>query len=396
MRILIEFYHKNILDNMVAVLGAQPDIVMFYFDPVYFTHTAVYNTYLACRRYIPRLKLELGTCDSTDFWALEDKLSRYIRENAKDEIFIDLTGSNDLAAVASYSCSREGKIDLLYSDIRRSRILCINHPEKRYGYHCFEISDIIEGAGGKILSCANGDYLDKNREALESGAQYILENISSWSYLCSWLQKNGAGMRDKHSLHFQAALTQNARHKKNSPDTRLLHFLARTRLIQHLSITKNEISFDYRDRESLNYLTTYGVWLEFVTYYALKSSQKFHDVKNSLKVDWNRNDTQDIIGNEVDVTAMYGCIPVIISCKMSENATDADAVNELYAVSHRISRGHVIRVLVTFCDIKQRRHGIYLKAREMGIIVMDEADVRHPEFAARLERAICQKQNIIR
>ena len=55
MRILIEFYHKNILDNMVAVLGAQPDIVMFYFDPVYFTHTAVYNTYLACRRYMPRL-----------------------------------------------------------------------------------------------------------------------------------------------------------------------------------------------------------------------------------------------------------------------------------------------------------------------------------------------------
>ena len=117
MRILIEFYHKNILDNMMAVLGTQPDIVMFYFDPRSFTHTAVYNTYLACRKYIPRLKLELGTCDRGNFWDLEEKLSQYIRENQKDEITIDLTGSSDLAAVASYKCSCQASLDLLFSDI---------------------------------------------------------------------------------------------------------------------------------------------------------------------------------------------------------------------------------------------------------------------------------------
>ncbi len=396
MRILIEFYHKNILDNMVAVLGTAPDIVMFYFDPQYFTHTAVYNTYLACRKYIPRLKLELGTCDRGNFWALEEKLSGYIRENPKDEILIDLTGSSDLAAVASYKCSLKGPLDLLYSDIPNNRVICINEPARRYGCHSFEIRDLIEGAGGKILSCADDDYLDENREDIMAAGEKILENVSSWSNLCSWLQKNGAGMRDRHTLHFQAPLSQSQKHKKSAPDTKLLHFLARTRLIRDLHISKTEIRFDYKDWASLNYLTTYGVWLEFMTYYALRSSKKFHDVKNSLKVDWNRNDTQDIIGNEVDVTAMYGCIPVIISCKMSEKSTDADAVNELYAVSHRISRGHVIRVMVTFTDIKQRRLGIFLKAREMGIIVLDEADVRHPEFAARLERAICHHSTIIR
>ena len=113
-------------------------------------------------------------------------------------------------------------------------------------------------------------------------------------------------------------------------------------------------------------------------------------------MDWNRNDTQDIIGNEIDVTAMYGCIPVVVSCKMSENATDADAVNELYAVSHRISPGHVIQVLVTWSDIKQKRQGIYMKAKEMGISVMDKEDIRHGDFPAKLERAICQKRTIIR
>ena len=396
MRILIEFYHKNILDNMMAVLGTQPDIVMFYFDPRSFTHTAVYNTYLACRKYIPRLKLELGTCDRGNFWDLKEKLSQYIRENQKDEITIDLTGSSDLAAVASYKCSCQASLDLLFSDIPNNRIICINEPSRRYGCHCFEISDLIEGAGGKILACADGGYLDENQADIMAASQKLLENVSSWSQLCNWLQKNGAGMRDQHTLHFQAPLSQSKKQKKGAPDTKLLHFLTRTRLIRDLHISKDQVRFDYKDWAALNYLTTYGVWLEFMTYYALRSSKKFHDVKNSLKVDWNRNDTQDIIGNEIDVTAMYGCIPVVISCKMSENSTDADAVNELYAVSHRISRGHVIRVMVTFSDIKQRRLGIYLKAREMGIIVLDETDVKHPDFAARLERAICRSNTIIR
>ena len=71
MRLLIEFYNKNILENMIAPLGLTPDIVLFYYDPQYFTHTAIYSTYLACRKYIPHLKLEVGTFDMLDREGLE-------------------------------------------------------------------------------------------------------------------------------------------------------------------------------------------------------------------------------------------------------------------------------------------------------------------------------------
>lgn len=396
MKLLIEFYHKNILENMVAAIGIQPDIVMFYFDPMFFTHTAVYNTYLACRRYIPHLKLELGTCSSSDFWAMEDKLLRYIEDNSREEILIDLTGGNELAAVASYRCAQNRNIDLICADIRNFRIYSINAPEHRFGCQSMEIADIVEAAGGKVISCADAAYLDKNRENLYATAGKVLENVSAWAGICSFFQKNSISSRANRTRHFSAPVEKRGKGRRPVPDEKLLHFLARTHMIQNLSIKNDRIQFDYRDMESLNFLTTYGVWLEFLTYYALKASKKFHDVKNSLKVDWNRNDDQDIIGNEIDVTAMFGCVPVVVSCKMSENATDADAVNELYAVSHRVSRGHVIRVLVTYSNIKERRMGIYLKAREMGIIVMDENDIRHADFSKRLERAICQARTIIR
>ena len=63
----------------MAALGLTPDIIMFYFDPDYFTHTAVYNTYLACKKYIPHLKLEVGTYGSMDYDHLEEQLFAYIR-----------------------------------------------------------------------------------------------------------------------------------------------------------------------------------------------------------------------------------------------------------------------------------------------------------------------------
>ncbi|MBB5263511.1 hypothetical protein HNP82_000609 [Catenibacillus scindens] len=396
MEILIEFYHKNILENMTAVLGVQPDIVMFYFDPRFFTHTAVYDTYLACRKYIPHLKLELGVMDSDNYWAMEEKLLRYAKDNGNDHIIIDLSGCNPLSAVAA--CQSAGRYDLpmVCADLTFSRIICLNDPVRHYGFHSFELSDLIEACGGKVIACADSDYLDKNRDNLLSMAAKVLENSKTWLSVCTYLQKHGGNGRGGHSRHFSGPAEYRGKNKNPVPDTKIMHFLARTQLIQNLTIKNNQIQFDYKDKESAGYLTTYGIWLEFKTYYALKASKKFHDVKNSLKVDWNRNDTQDIIGNEIDVTAMYGCIPVVVSCKMSENATDADAVNELYAVSHRISPGHVIQVLVTWSDIKQKRQGIYMKAKEMGIIVMDKEDIRHGDFPAKLERAICQKRTIIR
>lgn len=396
MRLLIEFYHKNILENMVAALGLTPDIIMFYFDPDYFTHTAVYNTYLACKKYIPHLKLEVGTYGSMDYDHLEEQLFAYIRENTSEEIIVDITGGNELTAVAAYRCSEKTDITLVYSDIRGSRIVNINKPEMRYGCHSFEIGDIIEAAGGKLVSWTDDDYLEKNKEKLYPMAEQILRNVNTWSLTCSYFQKNGVYNRENKELHFEGKVDINPKTHKRSPDEHMMRALARSRIISRLYMKNDRIEFDFRDRESMGYLASFGVWLEIWTYYALKKSGRFHDVKNSVKVDWNRNDDYEIVGNEIDDTAMFGCVPVVISCKMSENSTDADAVNEIYTVSHRVSRGHVIRALVTFSDIKERHSGIYLKAREMGIIVMDRSDILHPDFPQRLERAICEGKKIIR
>ena len=75
---------------------------------------------------------------------------------------------------------------LVYSDIRGSRIVNINKPEMRYGRHSFEIGDIIEAAGGKLVSWTDDDYLEKNKEKLYPMAEQILRNVNTWSLTCSY------------------------------------------------------------------------------------------------------------------------------------------------------------------------------------------------------------------
>ena len=100
MDILIEFYHKNILDNMISVLSLKPDVLMIYFDPERYSHTDVYDIYLACQKYIPHLRLETGTYPSADFKKIDEKLNAYVSGQPKDSLTIDLTGGNELTAVA--------------------------------------------------------------------------------------------------------------------------------------------------------------------------------------------------------------------------------------------------------------------------------------------------------
>lgn len=395
MRLLIKFYHKNILEDMVAPLGISPDILLFYYDPKFYTHSAVYSTYLACNKYIPHLKLEIGTYTFGDTKGLEDKLMALVDAYKNDEVILDLSGGNELTSIAAYQCHLQSHLQLVYSDVYTGKINWMNSNQT---LRCpeFNMSDIITAVSGKLISYSNDEYLMYHKSNLSQLAQYIMENPKAWSDTCYYFQKHTTSYRLSENLHFHEEYNTTNQTRNQAPDIDLLYTFNRFGVISNLKVSKISISFDFKDEHSMDYLTTYGIWLELFTYYAMKSSSYFHDVHTSMKLDWNRNDDYEIIGNEVDGTAMYGCIPVLISCKMSEKSTDADAINELYTVSHRMSRGYSIRVLVTYSDIKNARKGLYLKAKEMGIIVLDRLDILRTDFDKRLERSIVKTSTIVR
>ncbi len=388
MKILIEFYDRSVLKNMVAALSLQPDYLTFFYDKEMFDTFEIYSTYLACKKYLPALKFELRSVDYHDYPMIESKIGQYILDNCDNNICIDLTGGSELMTIAGYNAGKNANVQVFFSDIYKSEVVRLTQNGQKYRSLPFTLEDIIEAGGGKLSGFTPTDWLTKHKKELYAMSKKVLASPKAWSDTCRFFQKT-RGQKTSNPLHFEVSLNHTASNA-GLPDKRMLYSCQSCRLIQNLLYTKQRLSFDFTFRRAAEYMSSYGVWLELFSYYEMLKIPKIRDVKTSIKIDWNRRDDIEIIGNEVDVTAMYGCRPVVVSCKQSTNPVSADALNELYVVARRIGGKYSIPILITRSDIKHEHSGIYMKAREMKMHVLDASDILSQDFCLRLGRIISE------
>lgn len=388
MKILIEFYDRSVLKNMVAALSLQPDYLTFFYDKEMFDTFEIYSTYLACKKYLPALKFELRSVDYHDYPMIESKIGQYILDNCDNNICIDLTGGSELMTIAGYNAGKNANVQVFFSDIYKSEVVRLTQNGPKYRSLPFTLEDIIEAGGGKLSGFTPTDWLTKHKKELYAMSKKVLASPKAWSDTCRFFQKT-RGQKTSNPLHFEVSLNHTASNA-GLPDKRMLYSCQSCRLIQNLLYTKQRLSFDFTFRRAAEYMSSYGVWLELFSYYEMLKIPKIRDVKTSIKIDWNRRDDIEIIGNEVDVTAMYGCRPVVVSCKQSTNPVSADALNELYVVARRIGGKYSIPILITRSDIKHEHSGIYMKAREMKMHVLDASDILSQDLCLRLGRIISE------
>ena len=388
MKILIEFYDRSVLKNMVAALSLQPDYLTFFYDKEMFDTFEIYSTYLACKKYLPALKFELRSVDYHDYPMIESKIGQYILDNCDNNICIDLTGGSELMTIAGYNAGKNANVQVFFSDIYKSEVVRLTQNGPKYRSLPFTLEDIIEAGGGKLSGFTPTDWLTKHKKELYAMSKKVLASPKAWSDTCRFFQKT-RGQKTSNPLHFEVSLNHTASNA-GLPDKRMLYSCQSCRLIQNLLYTKQRLSFDFTFRRAAEYMSSYGVWLELFSYYEMLKIPKIRDVKTSIKIDWNRRDDIEIIGNEVDVTAMYGSRPVVVSCKQSTNPVSADALNELYVVARRIGGKYSIPILITRSDIKHEHSGIYMKAREMKMHVLDASDILSQDFCLRLGRIISE------
>lgn len=387
MNTLIEFYDRSVLKNMVAVLALKPDYLIFFYDREQFTHFEVYSTFEACKKYVPNMRVELRSVDYHDYAMIEQKISRCIEENSGDTIGFDLTGGSELMTIAGYRAGAAANVSVFFSDIYKNEIIDLSGKWPLQKSTPFDLADMISAGGGQLVGFTDTQWLSKRIKNLCEMSEAILAAPKKWSRTCRYFQQNRPQIKGR-PLSFYKNITENRAEKEGLPDKTLLYKCQSCRLIENLVYTNSVLSFDYTCARAADYMASYGVWLELFTYAAMLEISAVHDVKTSIKIDWNRQDDIEIIGNEVDVTAMYKCRPVVISCKQSTNPVSAAALNELYVVSRRIGGKYSIPILVTRSDIKRSHSGIYMKAREMKLNILDASDVMSGEFKLRLWRTI--------
>jgi hypothetical protein len=133
-------------------------------------------------------------------------------------------------------------------------------------------------------------------------------------------------------------------------------------------------------------MTTYGIWLELYVYLQSLKLKGLSDVRLGAMIDWNASDGIKNVGNEIDVVISKDSRPIFISCKLTH--ANAAAVNEIIVNMRRVGGSKGKGILVTYSDIKTENMGIYQKAKEMGIRVLDKRDILSGEFGERLRRTV--------
>ncbi|MBQ9828137.1 MAG: DUF1887 family protein [Lachnospiraceae bacterium] len=386
MRILIEFFDNTILRNMTGVMSVRPDIAAFFYDRKTGDHRRVTEVCEACKKYVPDLKYELINVDMTDVAGLENRIRQYVAENYMDEIIMDITGGNDLSHFASYHVGREEDLEIIYADIAAGKLRSFGKGDSSFGQMHVDLETLVTGVQGKVISSTSDHYLERNREALRETAKVLLSNISQWSQACYYFQKKMETNRENGSLHFRNKGVDNV------PSKKIMYAFADNELIRDLTYDNARLEFTMKDSYIRDSLTTYGVWLELYTYYAAQSVKEFTDVRTSVKIDWYRKDMNENVDNEIDVTAVMGLKPVIISCKSSEKSATAEALNELYVVSRRLGGDFAEPALVTMANTTNARLGLKKKGREMGIAVIGEDEILSKDFPGILLRKISENK----
>lgn len=386
MKVLIEYYDKDVLKNIMAPLTLRPDKVIYLYDRG-MEDMSVFRSLITCfEKSLPHLAVEYYPVEITTVEKLRIATRRVVERYGAENCTLELTGGSELMMIAGYKTGIETGIRMVHTDLVRRCITDIETDEKLADTVTLTLENFIDAKGACFMGESHRPPKPEQYEAIQEMARYLFRHLKDWKVTCSWLQTVAARTLP-HELHMES---RRETHMKNgkavAPAVHILEQLEEKGFIRNLQVTKERVQFDFCTIEDRQYGISYGVWLELYVYVAAADSGAFDDVKLGTMIDWNVYDGLAIGGNEIDVMLMDDSLPVFISCKLRD--ADTAALNELLIAKKRLGGWFSKGVIVTFSKEKQEKTGTYERCKELGLEMLDERDILAEDFQERLVKSI--------
>lgn len=386
MKVLIEYYDKDVLKNIVAPMTLRPDKVVYLYDRGMEDMT-VFRSLITCfAKSMPHIIVEHYPVDISSVEKLRAATRRVADRYGAENCTLELTGGSELMMIAGYKAGMEAGIRMVHTDLVKRRITDIETDEKIADTVTLSLENFIDAKGACFMGESHRPPQPEKYESINKMARYLFHHLKEWKTTCSWIQ-TVASRGLPHGLQIESP--REIRMKSGrpvSPDDGVLMEFQENGFIEHLELGKNRIQFDFCTIEDKQYGISYGVWLELYVYVAAASSGAFDDVKLGTMIDWNVYDGLRIGGNEIDVILMDDSLPVFISCKLRD--ADTAALNELLIAKKRLGGWFSKGVIVTYSREKQEKTGTYERCKELGLEMLDERDILAEDFRERLVRTI--------
>ncbi len=413
---VIEFFDRAVIKNVANALLLFPDRVI----TVGHDTKLIYESFEYLRPLIEKQKktVELIAlrADRNDLREIIGVLEGIA--TSYDDCVFDLTGGEDLYLVAVGSVMATHNVKCHRFDFGKKKLIDCDADGCVCGIDSFDVSvdDLIALHGGKLVDDPYDRYYQEPwvlDDVLHRDVDDMCEctvneftgqyNPGAWNATMTCLGAACARMDDPDSLSVSFNLRDIGASTASGEGRYLfvpwiMNNLNQRGLIEYYSLRGGNVSFRFKDRNVKRVMTKAGHLLELRTAFALASIKEcgkraFHDIRVGAVIDWDPDGDSDVIENrpinEIDVVAMYGALPVFISCK--NGAFDSEELYKFNTVAELFGRELVKKILVTAnmdhaCDDPDT---LRERMDEMGIRRIERAHEKREASLARVLRGLC-------
>ena len=379
---LVEIYDNDQINNLVVVMAFKPKKAIFLYDPKYTNEKHLQFLKIACKNKLPKIIVEFVKINSISIDDISNTCVSIIHKN--QNCFFDITGGGELAAIGTYLACRKTFTPIFKVDIYENKLINIygcKFLENTFTLPNLTIDSIFLAHGATICGYNHPQPSPDLHDSILEFCNAVFADINTWKDLCFYLQTGSSSFsQGSKSISFFAPKTINTPRKTVTFSGENFLILAqKLKLIYNLDLSGNTISFIFKNQKIKKYMTDFGSWLELYTYITLKKCNMFHDIRMSVKIDWDMNTNKMIeITNEIDITFFYGIHPYFVSCKLSEPSSDA--LHELSMYPSYFGGPNSRCILVVLSNINKDKSYIYKRAKEMGITLIDGNIIRKNKF----------------
>ena len=387
MQTLIELYDERPLENVLGVEVFRPQRVVYVCPDRtvkdkslqkqlrdYFAHRGQSVTLEFVKADVYRTEAILKT--------LRNIVSRY------PDCAMDITGGTDAVLYAAGRLGAELPVPAFTYSRRKNCFYEISNAEFAAGLPCnvvYSVEDCFRMAGGLVRpGRIDNEILEDYEADIEPFFHLYLKHRHDWVRLIGYIQRVSQVAPDAPiPLAVSGSYTvKGERGSRIDAPEDCLQALKKLGFLKELRIDRDAgVSFSFRDHQVRSWLRDVGSVLELYVYKTCLDSALFDDVRLSAVVDWEPDEKQNAVSNELDVMCTRGVTPVFLSCKTGE--VKSEALNEPAILRDRFG-GKIAKAAV----ITAERGGVAMRNRaaELQIQVIDLTDLTAGRLAKRIRK----------
>lgn len=376
MKTLIELYDERPVENVLASEVFIPERTVFLCPPEISMNK---NFRIRTEEYFRHRGLDTELifleCSLYNSSKIEKQL-RTITEKHSDCV-LDITGGTDAALFAAGKhCAEYGTPTFTYSR-KRNCFFNIHNADFANELICnieHSVEDCFLMAGGSLRQGrVDNSILSAYMNDIDAFFRLYLRNRNDWTRIVGYIQRasqSEKGITPPLKVNAPYTVKGERGSRIDAPET-ALYELQKLGFLSKVKICGDNVEFEFKDRQIRSWLRDIGSVLELFVYKCCIDTGLFNDVRTSAVVDWEGDNRQDDVTNEIDVMAMQGIVPIFISCKTCEVSTEA--LNELAILRDRFG-GNIAKAAIVTTKRCQNitRH----RANELGITVIDLDDIK--------------------